>query len=62
MMIGFQFSQTFSPYQTNPLNYNPLRDLIKGMLDFDAIRACDHIKMFICATNVETGRSENFRA
>jgi NTE family protein len=30
------------------------------MLDIDAIRACDAIKLFICATNVENGRAHIF--
>jgi NTE family protein len=51
----------FSPYQSNPLNVNPLRDLLAGMLDVKAIRACDALKLFVCATNVETGHSRIFK-
>ena len=29
-----------SPYDLNPLNINPLRDLIERFVDFDAVRAC----------------------
>jgi len=54
------WQRLFSPYQTNPLNINPLRDLLTKMLDIEAIRACDAIKLFICATNVENGRAHIF--
>ncbi len=50
-----------SPYQLNPLNVNPLRDLIASHVDFDRVRACDKVKVFISATNVETGRVKVFR-
>ena len=31
----------FSPYETNPLNINPLRDAIDDLIDFEQVRACD---------------------
>ena len=34
----------FSPYDLNPLNINPLRDLIERFVDFDAVRACREIQ------------------
>ncbi len=49
-----------SPYQTNPLNINPLRDMIEQMIDFDAIRNSSKFRLFICATRVETGRPRVF--
>jgi NTE family protein len=49
------WQRMFSPYQTNPFNINPLRDLLTKILDIEAIRAWDAIKLFICATNVENG-------
>jgi NTE family protein len=30
----------FSPYHTNPLNINPLREAIDALIDFDRVRAC----------------------
>ncbi|MDP9128614.1 MAG: patatin-like phospholipase family protein [Pseudomonadota bacterium] len=53
--------RAFSPYQTNPFNFNPLRDLASSMLDIEAIRACKNIKLFVSATNVETGRIRVFK-
>lgn len=45
-----------SPYDFNPLNINPLRDLVAELIDFDRVRK-SKIEVFISATNVETGRS-----
>ena len=49
-----------SPYDLNPLNINPLRDLIERFVDFDAVRACEDVSLFISATNVHTGRLRVF--
>lgn len=46
-----------SPYDLNPFNLNPLRDLVAAQVDFDRVRACDRLRLFVSATNVETGRS-----
>ncbi len=53
-------TRVFSPYQFNPLNLNPLRDLLESCVDFDLVRSCDIMKIFISATNVETGRVKVF--
>ena len=49
-----------SPYDLNPLNINPLRDLIQRFVDFDAVRACKDLSLFVSATNVHTGRLRVF--
>ena len=49
-----------SPYEFNPLNLNPLQDLVEELIDFEKVRACDEMKIFISATNVETGRVKVF--
>ena len=49
-----------SPYQLNPLNINPLRDLVEESVDFEMVRKCDAFELFISATNVETGRVKVF--
>ena len=53
------WSQYFSPYDLNPLNINPLKDLIERFVDFEALRA-DPRRIFIAATNVQTGRLHVF--
>ncbi len=54
-------SRYFSPYDFNPLNINPLKDLIERFVDFDAVRAFSELQLFISATNVQTGRVRIFR-
>jgi len=49
----------FSPYELNPLNINPLKDMIGRFVDFDAVRASD-MPVFVAATNVHTGRLRIF--
>jgi NTE family protein len=49
-----------SPYDLNPLNINPLKDLIERFIDFDAVRQCSDLHIFISATNVHTGRLHIF--
>ena len=56
-------AQWLSPYQTNPLDINPLRRLLEREVDFDAlchVRGARGPRVFVCATNVRTGRGEIF--
>ncbi len=50
------FSMFASPYQSNPLDLNPLRDVLEDEIRFEKVRNCSAIKLFIAATNVQTGR------
>ncbi|HLT27048.1 MAG TPA: patatin-like phospholipase family protein [Zeimonas sp.] len=50
-----------SPYQFNPLNYNPLRDIVARVVDFDAVRRSEVPRLFVAATQVSTGRLRIFR-
>ena len=69
LVLGLWRSQTwtdmitrsFGPYQTNPLNINPLRDAIEALVDFDRVRAATDVEIFISATNVWTGKIKIFR-
>src|SRR6056297_496938 len=49
-----------SPYDLNPLNINPLRELVGELVDFSKVRQCFETDLFISATNVETGRVRVF--
>jgi NTE family protein len=53
-------SRYLSPYDLNPLNINPLRDLIERFVDFDTLRNCPKPQLFVSATNVHTGRLRIF--
>jgi NTE family protein len=52
-------SNYLSPYDLNPLNINPLKDLIARFVDFEAVRNSE-LQLFIAATNVHTGRLRVF--
>lgn len=54
-------SRIFSPYQLNPLNLNPLRDVLLDVVDFDFLQKTSKLKLFVCASNVMTGRLRVFR-
>lgn len=54
-------ARTWSPYQLNPLNLNPLRDLLAQTIDFDGVRSCKKLQLFISATHVKSGRLRIFR-
>jgi NTE family protein len=53
-------SRYFSPYDFNPLNINPLKDLFDQFIDFNVVRAFSDLQIFISATNVQTGRVRIF--
>ncbi len=53
-------SRVASPYQLNPMNRNPLRDLVAQSIDFEMVRRCTAFKLYISATNVETGKVKVF--
>jgi len=53
-------SRYFSPYDINPLNINPLKDLIERFVDFERLRRNTQLQLFIAATNVHTGRLRVF--
>jgi NTE family protein len=49
-----------SPYDLNPFDINPLRAVLDRTVDFDRVRNCTDMGVFISATNVETGRVKVF--
>ncbi|MGE0734004.1 MAG: patatin-like phospholipase family protein [Alphaproteobacteria bacterium] len=53
-------TRVMSPYQLNPSNYNPLRDVLAKAVDFETLRNAMKIKLFLCASNVRTGRIKVF--
>jgi len=55
------WTRLFSPYDSNPLNLNPLRDFLARIIPFDRLRASRQIQLFIAATNVRTGDIRVFR-
>ena len=55
------FTKLASPYQFNPLNINPLKDVLVEHVDFDELQRCECTRMFISATNVRTNKLRTFR-
>ncbi|WP_226986090.1 patatin-like phospholipase family protein [Ramlibacter tataouinensis] len=68
--LGAEFAHTnpwlqavrdyWSPYQTNPMDLNPLRDLLQRQIDFGAIARPGGPKVFVSATHVTTGKAVIF--
>jgi NTE family protein len=60
--LAFQaLTHLFSPYVLNPFDFNPLRDLVQELIDFDALRRSPHAtRLFISATNVRSGKIRVF--
>jgi NTE family protein len=53
-------SRVLSPYDLNPLDFNPLRKILAESIDFERLARAP-IKLFITATRVRTGRGRIFR-
>lgn len=53
-------SRVLSPYDLNPMGYNPLRAVLAESIDFDRL-ARSPIQLFVTATRVRTGRGRIFR-
>ncbi len=56
-----QFMKMFSPEQLNPLNIDPLRALLEAHIDFARLRRSSEVRLFIAATEAQTGRSRIFQ-
>jgi NTE family protein len=60
---GYQWMNSFfralSPYEFNPMNLNPLREVVERHVDPRAVQACD-TALFITATSVHTGQARIF--
>jgi NTE family protein len=50
-----------SPYQRNPLDLNPLRDILASELDFEPVRRCHKLRLCVSATHARTGQLRKFR-
>ncbi len=58
--MGF-VTRVLSPYQFNPADYNPLREIVAQSIDFEVLKRPDcPVKLFLSATNVRTGKVKVF--
>jgi len=55
------FTHTLSPYQFNPFDINPLRDVLLKCIDFESLRQCETTRLYLSATNVRTGKVHIFK-
>jgi len=53
-------SRLMSPYEFNPFNLNPLKEVLSASIDFDKLHHCTTTKLRICATNVRSGKIKIF--
>jgi NTE family protein len=60
VLAGEFVTRMFSPYQFNPMNWNPLRGIVEDMLDYGHVCAEHGPKLFIAATNVRSGKVRIF--
>src|SRR6266852_7347432 len=59
-LMGF-VTRGLSPYEFNPADYNPLRDVVEQSIDFDVLKRPDcPVKLFLSAMNVRTGKMKVF--
>lgn len=53
-------SNLISPDQYNLISYNPLKDILNELVDFEVLRKTNYIKLFINATSASTGKIKIF--
>lgn len=60
--MAFQaMTHLFSPYQLNPFNFNPLKELLVNVIDFEHLSTCPKApNLYLSATNVRTGKVKIF--
>jgi NTE family protein len=59
-LMGF-VTRVLSPYEFNPSDYNPLRNVVEQSIDFEVLRHPDcPVKLFLSAANVRTGKVKVF--
>ncbi|WP_338074373.1 patatin-like phospholipase family protein [Hyphomicrobium sulfonivorans] len=56
-----QMASMWSPYEFNPLGFDPLRRLLSERIDFELLRKQSPIELLIAATEVSSGRARLFR-
>jgi NTE family protein len=54
-------SQVFSPYVLNPLNLNPMRNILEDMINTKAMAKHKEMKLFVTATHIASGQAHVFQ-
>ncbi len=58
--LAESWATSLSPYEFNPLNLNPLHDVLEKCVDFGQLRERSPIALYVSATNVHTSESRIF--
>lgn len=53
--------KNLSPYQFNPFDVDPLKEVIEEMFDFEVLSRKTDYKVFLCATRVRDGKVKIFK-
>ena len=60
-MVFQAMTHLFSPYQLNPFDINPLKDVLLDVVDFEKLSKCNRAtRLFLSATNVRSGKIKVF--
>ncbi|MGH8829606.1 MAG: patatin-like phospholipase family protein, partial [Polaromonas sp.] len=62
LKLMLHWAHYFSPQQLNPLDLNPLRDILCAQVDFERLRTHSPVKLFIAATHANSGKVRLFRS
>ena len=62
LKMMMHWAHYFSPHQLNPFDLNPLRDILLAQVDFERLRGDSPVKLFIAATNANSGKVRLFRS
>jgi NTE family protein len=54
-------STLLTPAHADPAVHNPLHAILRDTVDFDAVRRCRDLKLFVAATHVRSGRQRVWR-
>jgi len=61
MAMFASLTRLLSPYQLNPFDINPLRDILAEQIDFEFLKTHGRINLFVAATEVASGKLKIFR-
>lgn len=56
-----QMASLVSPYEFNPLGFDPMRRILTEHINFERLRARSPVELLISATDIATGRPRHFR-
>ncbi len=61
LKLMLQWTDYLSPEQLNPLDINPLRDILVEQIDFERLHRENPIRLYIAATHANSGKVRIFR-